>query len=684
MKRLTFDFETRSTCDLKKSGAYKYSVDPTTQPTCLAFKIRGKSEIHFFDFEMINTPWKKLPVKLRILWDGLIINGYEFTAHNAFFETTIYKNILVKRYGWPDIDFRQFRCTAAKAAACALPRSLENAGAALNLTTQKDRRGYVAMMATCKPSKPWKYWKENQSFYTENKLKIPPMFLEPQDAPEVWQALYNYCRIDVRTEELLDKSLPDLSEEEQEIWFLNQKLNWRGLRVDIPTIKKIVGIMEVENKIKLKELDSLTMGLVTKAGATKSILDFLELEGVKLKNLQKKTVDDTLQEKNLTTDTRSLLELRKALSLTSTKKYQSFLHRAGEDSRVRDILLYHGASTGRDTGTGVQPHNFPRGILRVSKERPYAAIENVIECDVETLKLLYGESLGMVFSSILRNMILPSIGHELFVADFSKIEVAILWWLSDNWPGLKILHQGLDPYKYMASANTGRLYIHISDEGDERQLGKAQVLGCGFGMGWRKFQTTAFDMYRLKLTDEESQRAVKKYREQNAAVPLLWKEYENYAIEAVRQNGTKFKTRKCEFQFKDKFLWVTLPSGRKLAYREPSLTMRETDYGSQETLEFMAVNSKTKKWSKERTWGGTLTENIVQAVARDLMMQASVRLEKAGYKFLLSIHDEAITEKPIGEGSIQEFTSLMCQKPKWADTNLPLEAKAWKGPRYRK
>lgn len=382
-KRITFDFETRSACNLKTAGAYKYSLDPTTQPTCLAFKIRGGHTMYFLDFKIINTPWKELPSKLRKLWNSFILNGYEFSAHNAFFETCIYKNILVERYGWPDIPFRQFRCTAAKAAACALPRNLEGAGAALNLSTQKDKRGYIAMMKTCRPTKQYGDWhkmmaaiesrknrglaltpKQQKWIDTLKNKTRPEKFLSPEEDPQTWQTLYTYCKIDVRTEELLDYSLPDLIPEEQEIWFLNQKLNWRGLRIDIPVVEKIVAILESESKQKLKELDILTMGLVTKPGARQSILDFLALDGIELPDIKAKTIEDTLKGGELSEDMQRLLEIRQALSKTSTKKYQSFLNRANSDDKVRDILLYHGASTGRDTGTGIQPHNLPRPLIK--------------------------------------------------------------------------------------------------------------------------------------------------------------------------------------------------------------------------------------------------------------------------------------------------------------------------------
>ena len=706
MKRFTADFETRSACDLKKSGAYKYSLHPSTQPTCFAIKERGKSKIYFLDFKLINTPWRQLPEDFKNFWRGIIAGGYQFSAHNAFFETCIYKNILVKRYGWPDIPFRSFRCTAAKAAACALPRNLEGAGGAMELSVQKDKRGYVAMMATCKPTKQWNAWNKLQQqvaagarISDAKKLKAkepePKKFLDYDDNPETWETLYRYCRIDVKAEEKLDESLPDLIPQEQEIWFLNQRLNWRGLRIDMPTVKKIVGIMEVESKIRLKELDSLTMGLVTKPGARQSILDFLKLEGVELPDIRAKTVEDVLKSaqdgkgRKLSPDMMRLLEIRKALSKTSTKKYQGFIDRAGADGRVRDILLYHGASTGRDTGTGIQPHNFPRPVIKIDKERPYAAVEAVIKSDYEMLKILYGESLPMVFSSILRNMFIPSVGCELYVADFSKIEVAVLWWLAGNRAGLKILNSGKDPYIYMAAENTGKAYEEVEaavNRGekwaeDARQLGKAQVLGCGFGMGWEKFQATAFDQYRLKLTDRQSKDAVNTYREANEAVPNLWKDYERAAVMAI-EDGTTVEVGKCKFFVRDNFLWVQLPSGRRLAYRNPSIGWRETDYGPRKTIEFWAVNSKTKKWAQERTWGGTLTENIVQAVARDLMMPAMVRLDKKGYVPLLSVHDEGICEK--ANGCIDEFVSILCERPAWADKHLPLDAKGYRAPRYRK
>lgn len=720
-QRLTLDFETRSACDLKKAGAFKYSCHPTTQPTCLAFKDKRENHTYLLKFETINKPWRKLPFKLRKKWKKFLRRDYLFSAHNAFFETCIYNNILVKRYGWPEIPYRSWRCTAAKAAACALPRALEGAGFAMNLITQKDKRGYAAMMATCKPVKLYNAWVKACAEVKAGKRvgakkqylatqPAPKMFLDYDENPDTWETLYRYCIIDVQAEEQLDDSLPDLMADEQEIWFLNQELNRRGFFVDIPTIQKIVDIMAIESKKKLKELDTLTMGLVTKAGARKSILEFLELEGVTLPDIRAQTVSDVLKKGEISEDAKRLLEIRQALSKTSTKKYQAFLDRAMPDGRIRDILLYHGASTGRDTGTGVQPHNFPRGVLKIDPRRPYATVDNVATLNYEDLRLLYGQSLPLVFSSILRNMILPSPGYELFVADFSKIEVAVLWWLADNTAGLKILNSGKDPYIYMAAANTGKSYEEVERAEkagekwavDARQLGKAQVLGCGFGMGAVKFLKSAFDTYRLKLSLKKSVKAVKSYREQNEAVPTLWEAYEEAAVLAI-ETGKKYKAGKCVFFCQDDFLWVQLPSGRRLAYREPRLSWRVREYTvivqdkktgkyklvekksePKKTIEFLGLDKTKKALGLERTWGGTLTENIVQAVARDLMMPAMVRLKKKKYRPLLMVHDESICERKKGYGNVLEFSRIQCERPKWADKNLPLDAKGWTGQRYRK
>lgn len=618
----------------------------------------------------------------------------------------------MKRYGWPSIPFRNYRCTAAKAAACALPRNLEGAGESLRLRVQKDKRGYNAMMATCKPTKRWNnYWKVKADLargvrVTEKRKKMwrvdgpePPVFLEYDEAPDVWDTLYTYCKIDVRSEEELDLALPDLIPFEQEVWHLNQTINWRGLRCDLPTVKKVVGIMEAEGTLKKAQLEKLTAGLITKPRAIKKILEFLEMEGVELPNLQKKTVEDALNGFGLSDDMRSLLEITQALSLASTKKFHSFVHRSDPDGWIRDIVLYHAASTGRDGGTGINPYNFPRGLMPVSKKQPYAMVENVATLDLETLKILYGEKLPLVFSAILRNMIIPADGCKIAAADLSQVEVIVLWWLADNKPGLDVIRAGLDVYIDQASSNTGIPYAEIPKEGNMRQLGKAQILGCGFRMSWKKFKDTAWSMYRLKLTSRQSADAVKNYRKKHVAVTELWDAYEDAAVMAVENPGRAVLAGKCRFIVENGFLWITLPSGRRLAYREPSIVMRTIQYTALEegqdgedvevekeskpkpTVQFWGLDKSKKKLQIEFLHGGIITENIVQAVARDCMMTSLLELERREYRVRLSVYDEAVVDRE--EVDLDEIIDVLCAPPKWAP-GIPLKANGWVGPRYRK
>jgi DNA polymerase len=297
-------------------------------------------------------------------------------------------------------------------------------------------------------------------------------------------------------------------------------------------------------------------------------------------------------------------------------------------------------------------------------------------------------------------MIIPSPGFELFVADFSKIEVAVLWWLADHHRGLEILRSGLDVYKVQAAENLQCSYEEISDDGIERQTAKAQILGCGFRMSWKKFKDSSLSVYRLKLTNRQAFEAVKNYRNSHQPVTELWDQYENAAILAV-ESGQPQRAGKCEFTLNNGFLWIQLPSGRKLAYRSPEIVMRSVSYVSLEedskgqeievekvskpkkTLQFMGLDKTKKALQPEFTHGGVLTENIVQATARDLMMPALLRLEERGYRVLLSVYDEGVCEREKGKGKVDEFIKILCQLPPWAE-GLPLEAKGWSGPRYRK
>lgn len=736
MIKVTVDFETISDVNLKKTGAYEYSMGQKTFATCFGIKADNSPKLYFLDYYKMRTHFRDLPQSFQQLWiDFVLDKSFIFSAHNAFFEQCIYNNILVNRFGWPMIELEKWRCTAAKAAAVAIPRNLQDAGAVMNLSVQKDFEGHRVMMKLCKPTAAWVKWKKEVDKYAKRgqddlvdqlHYEEPPQFYTPESAPEDYQKLYKYCKIDVLAEEKLDQSLPDLSPTEQKLWFLDQRINWRGVQVDMPVVRKISAIMEKESRIMGKELDVLTMGLVSSGNARNQILEFLRLEEIEMPDLKAKTVDEFLKNGKVTGDAKKLLEIRRALSKASTAKYQKFLLCAESDGRVRDLFLYHGASTGRWGGKNVQPQNFPRGVIKDIDE----AISRIKTCSVEDLKLLYGENLMPLFSSVLRGMFIASPGHELFVEDLSTIELRVLWWLAGHTEGLKRIAQGVDPYKHRASAIFKKSVLEI-DDGDERQTGKAAELGCGFQMGWKKFIKAAFDVYGVKVTEEIARLAVTSYREDNYPVVELWENYNNAAIMAAENPGKAYRVGRVRFYSKSGFLWIELPSGRKLAYASPSVTL-DTTYvmthpetedviyapslaAAQEAkalgykksnefkskrLKYWAVNHKAKKedcvipkWTREATYGGKITENVVQAVARDVLAEILVRAEEKGFLELMHSHDENVAEAPKGKfktaidskGNIYcpEYREVMQTVPAWAK-GLPLKSGGWVGERYKK
>jgi DNA polymerase len=452
--------------------------------------------------------------------------------------------------------------------------------------------------------------------------------------------------------------------------------------------------MKKESKTMTKTLDVITMGLVSSGNARNQILEFLDLEGIQLPDLRAKTVDDFLREGKATGDAKTLLEIRRALSKASTAKYNKFLLCAKSDSRVRDLFLYCGASTGRWGGKNVQPQNFPRGIIKDID----SAIENINQFEVEDLKLLYGENLMPLFSSVLRGMFIASPGHEMFVQDYNAIETRVLFWLANHEAGLEMFHTGQDPYRDQASDIFDKPIIEISD--DERQVGKAAVLGCGYQMGPKKFMTAAWDVYRAKVSIELAKVAVTSYRKKHYPVTELWENYYKAACFAVENPTKKFTAGKCFFYMEKSFLMIELPSGRRLAYKDP-VTMFEdvilrNDEGevinkfTVKKLKFYAINHKAKrsetvipKWSLETTYGGKITENIVQAVSRDLLAFAIVNAEQSGFKVLMHAHDELVCEAPKGKFTNDDYKKIMETLPPWAE-GLPLKASGWTGLRYKK
>jgi DNA polymerase len=700
--KATADFETRSAFSLKQCGAWKYSLDPSTEVMCLVYRLpywsEGVTQIWTPAFPRLGIVETFHEESLLELCDW-IDTGELLEAHSAFFERAIWTNILTPRYGFPLPDPQTWRCSAAKAAAHALPRKLEDAGAALHLDIQKDIEGHKLMKKLSKPRKPRK--KERETWVASgHKLEEMPLLWWEDLAS--FQRLWQYCATDVLAEECLSESLDDLSPGETQNYLLDQTMNQRGFKLDMEGVEIALDLIAKESEVLNGELATLTSGAVSRATQRDRMKKWLATEGLTLYDTKGVTIDDILKEVDgednpdefaasivgaVSPAARRALEILRTLGRSSTAKYETMLNWASPDGRVRGGLLYHGATTGRWSGAGVQPHNFPKGTIKdFAMEEAWELIK---QGDRIAITSRYSKSVMEVLACALRGAIVASRMNQLYVADYAGIEVRVLWWVADDKVGLTLLQTpGADPYCALASAIYHRI---ITKKDPERQLGKAGILGCGYGMGAAKFIGTAKDMFGLTVTDEEAENVVNTYRQKFHRTKSFWYETEDSACAAVKNPGKVVKQKWVSWQRvidKDRgtdFLFCTLPNGRRLAYPFPELRERATPWGAVKfALTYKSVSAYTRKWTREHTYGGKLVENIVQAISRDIMAEALQRCEAGGvYVPVLSVHDEVVAEVKVGQGDVHEFEQLLTQEPAWAK-GCPIGAEGWKGRRYRK
>lgn len=729
--RATLDFETRSQVDLRKHGTWRYATSPTTEIMVAAFRLphwtTGRTEIWHPEYPELGLPHQGGNFDALMEFFDWITSGGLVEAHNAWFERNIWRHISMPRYGWPEIALTQWRCSAAQAAAVSLPRGLDDALAAMQLALRKDASGAKVMMKMTKPRKPRKAEREAWA----EQFGDMPMGVLYHENRHLLDQLFDYVRQDVLAEEGLSYVIPDLSPDELRMYWLDQELNDRGFQIDLEAVDAALYLLQEEAADLNAELLALTGGTVAKATQRKQLTEWLAGQGLALENTQAATLDELLDIPDWRDDDRTCnasdaahraLQILRTLGRSSTSKYEAMRKFADlADGRVRGGLLYHGATTGRWTGAGVQPHNFPKGVLKGPKDAPKTEALDAFNVDVEALwddlKLLdrpairakYDASVLACLSHGLRSAIVAAPGHELFVADYASIEARVVLWLAGDEEALEVFRSGKDIYLYTAES----IYKRPLTKADvaERQMGKQAVLGLGFQMGAPKFVDTVAK-YGISIVEDNwcdicgeaaksHKRAnhvfacaepaditavavVEAYREKYWRTKQLWGDQEAAAIAAV-QTRRETEAGRITWFVERPFLYAELPSGRRLAYPFPQVSLQDTSWGSEKlTLSFMTVNPKTRQWVRQKTYGGMLVENITQAVARDLIASALARLSHTPiYKPVLSVHDEAIAEAVIGTGSVKEFEQLVAELPEWADS-LPVAAEAWKGPRYRK
>jgi DNA polymerase len=637
MHTVHLDFETRSVVDIKKCGAGKYAQDPSTRILIACWAVD--------DGPVVGVYGEQIPPMLEYYRD----EGFIFCAQNAFFEMAIWQ----ARWGGP---LPRFRCTRAKLGAHGLPQSLESGARALRLTSQKDIEGRRLINKFCIPQKDGS-------------------FIELDDHPADKEKFMGYCISDVRTEREIDCILPNPTDVEQQYFDLTQTINLNGVRVDQELSSIAQSVSETLYERCNARLKYLTDGQFYSIKQHTRLKVYLNQHyGLKLEDVSADTLEEVLPDVQDPV-AQEIIKLRLEYAQSSVSKFTRILGSVCDDGRVRDYLLYHGAHTGRWTSQIVQFHNLPRG----GKFDPGTAIDILKYGGAELFEQLYDYPISALTECI-RGVILPTQGKQLYVADYNAIEARVLMWMADQKDAVEMFRRGDDIYIDMARDIYNDSDLTKKDK-DERQLGKQTILGAGFQMGPEKFQKTC-KKYGIEIDEGFAKKSIYGYRNKYPMVPQYWEDVERAAKAAIRY-GKAYRIGRVVFYPKKKFLYCRLPSGRDLAYYSPGFEDRETKAGVRENIFYFTQNSQTNTFGKTYTYGGKLVENIVQAVARDIMADAKLRLHNNEYSVLLSSHDEIISEGDPEFCSVDEMVQIMCTLPEWAE-GCPITAEGWSGERYRK
>jgi DNA polymerase len=654
MPILFHDFETQSTLDLKRVGAYRYSKHPTTQVWCCAFAIDDG------------------PVKLWVPGDPVPPEFIEAagnpdwttSAFNDQFERLITQNIMAPRHGWPVIPIERRRCLMAASLALALPGKLENVAKALNLDQQKDKPGRDLMLRLAKPRKP--------------RPDEDPDGVYWIDDPERLERGYAYARQDVEVERELHHRLRPLIPEEQGLWALDSVINERGFAVDRDLAAAMVKITDAARAEIDAELSLITGGQVTAVAQAGRLVAWLAEHGCPVDDIRKSTISHALRRKGLAPEVIRVLELRRAGAHAAAAKPQAFLDRCSDDGRLRGAFTYHGASTGRWSSLGVQVQNLkrPDGVNSIAQK-----IEAVATGDIEIARK-HGQPLETI-GAIVRALVVAAPSFRFVAADFSGVESRITAWLAgetwkiEQWAEFdRTKNTNNEPYLIV-----GHMLGAPADKA--RALGKIADLAFGY-MGGPAAWRAACKLYGAdEDRDEDEIRALQQaWRRKHPNVTRLWALLNRAAILATRSPGQTVQAGpRVSFRHEDGFLFMRLPSGRDHAY--PHASLMTTDRGD------LAVTFSDVQHGKfgpcrhgHGSYGGTWIENAVQAVARDLFACAMRRCEASNYSICFHVHDELVSEVPVESNhSVEEFERIITELPAWAD-GMAIAAKGCNGPRF--
>lgn len=633
------DFETRSRLDLRKCGVDVYSRHPSTEVLCMAIAEEGDREATVFRG---FTQYFSAPHAV-------------FVAHNAAFELAIWNNILVPRFGWSRLEVDKVECTMAMGLSMSLPAGLEDMCKALGLKVEKDMEGQRLMLQMSKPRKvsgdKVTWWEDSERM----------------------ERLKAYCQADVLVTRELYKHLKSLTPSEKKLWVLDRKINDTGVLVDLPMAHRAVQLLSEEKDRLDTRMNSLTHSWVSTCGASVALADWCTKKGWPMASVDKASVDTALG-LSIPAGVRQALTLKKEASKSSTAKLQKMSDCACPDGRIRGMFQFYGANTGRWAGRQVQLHNMPRGTL---KPEQIAQVFRMLEdkASAEDFDNSLGSPMSLI-SSCIRGFLVPEPGKVFTAVDFRQVESRVRSWIAGDEGTLEVYRGDGKVYEYEASKIYGVEVSQVTK--DQRQVGKVADLALGYGGGVGAFQTMA-KVYGVVMPDDQASSIKYRWRAAHTPVVQFWYALERDAISAVTDRAGRVFGKEIKWVRRGSFLWCKLPSGRNLSYPFPKVT--EGDYGNK--LQYMSLDTYTKKWSLCDTYGGSLCENVVQAISRDLLSEAMLRVDEAGYRIVMHIHDELVVEHEEKEGAPEHIESIVVQIPSWA-TGLPMEVERWTDRRYRK
>lgn len=654
MADLSIDIETRSSIEIGKAGLYRYAQSQDFEILLFAYQM-DDDPVEIIDL----AQGEKIPQRIVEALQG---EGVTKHAYNAAFEwyclnTAGYKTPL-----------HQWRCTMAHGLYCGYPAGLDAIGKAIGLPQdrQKLATGKALIRYFCVPCKPTK----NNGNRRWNL---------PKHAPEKWELFKEYCKQDVTAENSILRRLDQypVPAEEERLWQMDVKMNAFGVRVDEELTEGALYIDELSRQALMGEAMKITG--IDNPNSTVQLMEWLEKNGTETDNLRKATVSDLLAGQPAD-NVKRMLEIRQQLGKTSVKKYEAIRNAKGGDGRVRGLTQYYGANrTGRWAGRLVQMQNLPRNYLGTLDE----ARKAVKRKNYEGLRLIYG-NVPDTLSQLIRTAFIPSEGNKFVVADFSAIEARVIAWLArEQWVNEVFATHG----KIYEATASQMFHVPVekikkgNPEYSLRQKGKVATLALGYQGGTSAL--IAMGALNMGLTEEELPDIVHRWRNANRRIVDLWYSIEQAALKVMQTaqpqaiNGLIFALEG-DLLYGQCFLTVRLPSGRKLFYPKPFL--QENQFGKL-ALYYYSTGSN-KKWGVESTYGGKMTENIVQAIARDCLAETLKRIDGKGLHVVFHVHDEVIIDAP-REITVDEICGLMAEPIPWAP-GLILKGAGFEGQYYRK